>query len=152
MLDLDWPGPPRDPGYGAQGSERVGRALPRDRQTASDEVDVGGVGSRGDATQKLDIGELVNGRPGDRAPVGRLGVDTGWHRQWIGKKNREDLTFPIWQLRDWARALGLVRKYKGELRPTRRGAALKNDREALADLIARSIPHDRLYGTPLDWF
>lgn len=32
-----------------------------------------GLGSRGDATQKLDIGELANGRPGDRAPVGRLG-------------------------------------------------------------------------------
>jgi len=86
------------------------------------------------------------------AMVEQLMVDTGWHRQWIGKNNREDLTFPIWQLRDWARALGLVRKYKGELRPTRRGAALMNDREALADLIARSIPHDRLYGTPLDWF
>lgn len=84
--------------------------------------------------------------------VEQLMIDTGWDRKWIGKNNREDQTYPIWQLRDWARALGLVRKYKGELRPTRRGAALMNDREALADLIARSIPHDRLYGTPLDWW
>lgn len=84
--------------------------------------------------------------------VEQLMIDTGWDRKWIGKNNREDLTFPIWQLRGWARALGLVRKYKGELRPTRRGTALKNDREALAELIARSLPHDRLYGTPLDWF
>ncbi|MDO8393449.1 MAG: plasmid pRiA4b ORF-3 family protein [Dietzia sp.] len=84
--------------------------------------------------------------------VEQLMADTGWDRKWIGKNNREDLTFPIWQLRDWARALGLVRKYKGELRPTRRGTALKNDHQALTELIARSLPHDRLYGTPLDWF
>ena len=86
------------------------------------------------------------------AMVEQLMADTGWDRKWIGKNNREDQTYPIWQLRDWARALGLVRKYKGELRPTRRGAALKNDREALAELIARSLPHDRLYGTSLDWW
>ena len=86
------------------------------------------------------------------AMVEQLMADTGWDRTWIGKNNREDQTYPIWQLRDWARALGLVRKYKGELRPTRHGAALKNDREALAELIARSLPHDRLYGTSLDWW
>lgn len=84
--------------------------------------------------------------------VEQLMIDTGWDRKWIGKNNREDQTYPIWQLRDWARALGLVRKYKGELRPTRRGTALKNDHEALTELIARSLPHDRLYGTPLDWW
>ena len=84
--------------------------------------------------------------------VEQLMADTGWDRLWIGKNNREDLTFPIWQLRDWARALGLVRKYKGELRPTRKGIALRNDREALAELIARSLPHDRLYGSSMDWF
>ena len=86
------------------------------------------------------------------AMVEQLMADTGWDRMWIGKNNREDLTFPIWQLRDWARALGLVRKYKGELRPTRRGSALKNDHGGLTELIARSLPHDRLYGTPLDWW
>lgn len=86
------------------------------------------------------------------AMVEQLMVDTGWDRKWIGKNNREDQTFPIWQLRDWARALGLVRKYKGELLPTRRGTALSSDRDALAELIARSIPHDRLYGSSLDWF
>lgn len=86
------------------------------------------------------------------AMVEQLMAETGWDRKWIGKNNREDQTYPIWQLRDWARALGLVRKYKGELRPTRRGTALKNDHEALAELIARSLPHDRLYGTPLDWW
>lgn len=84
------------------------------------------------------------------AMVTQLMADTGLDRKWIGKNNREDHTYPIWQLRDWARALGLVRKYKGELRPTRLGAALKDDRVALADLIARKIPHDRLYGTPRD--
>lgn len=57
-----------------------------------------------------------------------------------------------WQLRDLARALGLVRKCKGELRPTRRGAAVEKDHESLTELTAHSLPHDRLYGTPLDWW
>lgn len=86
------------------------------------------------------------------AVVRELMTATGWDEKWIGKNNREDLTFPIWQLRDWARALGLVRKYKGELRPTRRGTTLVADRSALADLIARAIPYDRLYGSPMDDF
>ena len=77
----------------------------------------------------------------------------GWPRlAGIGKNNREELTFPIFQLWDWARALGLVRKYKGELRPTRLGAALQHDLGALAELIARKIPHDRRYGTPMGRF
>lgn len=86
------------------------------------------------------------------AMVEQLMADTGWDGVWIGKNNREDQTFPIWQLRDWARALGLVRKYKGQLLLTRRGAELKNDHDALTDLIARSLPHDRLYGTSPGWF
>ncbi|MHA4854711.1 plasmid pRiA4b ORF-3 family protein [Rhodococcus sp. MSC1_016] len=44
----------------------------------------------------------------------RTGV-AGW---WIGKANREDLTWPIAQLRDSARALGLVSVRKGRLAPT----------------------------------
>lgn len=44
----------------------------------------------------------------------RTGV-TGW---WIGKANREDQTWPVAQLRDSARALGLVSVRKGTLAPT----------------------------------
>lgn len=44
----------------------------------------------------------------------RTGV-TSW---WIGKANREDLTWPVAQLRDSARALGLVSVRKGRLAPT----------------------------------
>src|SRR5699024_6800555 len=44
----------------------------------------------------------------------RLGV-TEW---WIGKANREDLTPPVAQVRESARALGLVSVRKGRLAPT----------------------------------
>src|SRR5690606_19767988 len=45
----------------------------------------------------------------------RTGV-TGW---WIGKANREDLTWPLAQVRADARALGLLTVRHGRLTPTR---------------------------------
>ena len=75
---------------------------------------------------------------------------TGWDTRWRGGRTREDGAYPVWQLRDWAQTLGLVRKYKGELRPTRRGTALAADTGALAELIAREFPYDRLYGAPTE--
>lgn len=39
--------------------------------------------------------------------------------EWIGKGNREDQTLPVLQLRESATALGLVRKSKGRLLPTK---------------------------------
>lgn len=44
----------------------------------------------------------------------RIGV-TGW---WIGKANREDLTWPVAELRNTARALGLIALRHGRLSPT----------------------------------
>lgn len=50
--------------------------------------------------------------------VEQLAERTGIPGWWIGKTNREDLTWPIAQLRDSARALGLVSVRKGRLAPT----------------------------------
>lgn len=47
--------------------------------------------------------------------VQELMAATGWDTRWRGGKTREDGAYPVWQLRDWAQTLGLVRKYKGEL-------------------------------------
>lgn len=52
------------------------------------------------------------------ALVEQLAERTGVIGWWIGKANREDLTWPIGQLRDSARALGLVSVRKGKLAPT----------------------------------
>lgn len=84
------------------------------------------------------------------AVVQELMSVTGWDTRWRGGRTREDGAYPVWQLRDWAQTLGLARKYKGELRPTRRGTALAADTGALAELIAREFPYDRLYGAPTE--
>lgn len=84
--------------------------------------------------------------------VRQLMAQTGWDRLWIGACNREDWTYPITELREWARLLGLTRTYRGELRPTRLGTSMLGDRDGVASLIDRTFPFDHLYGTPLDRF
>ena len=42
-------------------------------------------------------------------------TELGWNRDWIGKANREDLTPPVFRLRESAQQLGLIRKVKGRL-------------------------------------
>lgn len=65
---------------------------------------------------------------------------TGW---WIGKANREDLTWPVAQLRATARALGLVSVRKGVLVPT--GVARRNRARPLELLrhVATRLPLGR---------
>lgn len=65
----------------------------------------------------------------------RSGI-TAW---WIGKANREDLTPPVAQVRDLARALGLVSVRKGRLSPT--AAAVRcQDAQALWRHIVSRLP------------
>lgn len=52
------------------------------------------------------------------AAVEELAERTGVSDWWIGKANREDLTYPIQELRASAQALGLLAVRKGVLRPT----------------------------------
>jgi hypothetical protein len=62
---------------------------------------------------------------------------TGW---WIGKANREDLTPPVAQVRDSARAIGLVAVRKGRLTPTEAAARCHEDPQALWRHIVGRLP------------
>ncbi|GAB2469349.1 plasmid pRiA4b ORF-3 family protein [Xylanimonas ulmi] len=59
---------------------------------------------------------------------------------WIGKANREDLTWPVAEFRDlMTRPLGLLRKYRGHLLPTRAGAAARGRPRALLAHLASTL-------------
>ena len=65
---------------------------------------------------------------------------------WIGKANREDLTYPVALFRETlVKHLRLLRTYKGALHLTRAGAAARDKPAALFDHVATSIapPHQR---------
>lgn len=66
----------------------------------------------------------------------RSGI-TGWY---IGKANREDLTYPVAQVRGTARSLGLVTVRKGRLLPTARGARCREDARLLWQHIVDRLP------------
>ena len=66
----------------------------------------------------------------------RSGI-TGW---WIGKANREDLTPPVAEVRDTARALGLVSVRKGRLAPTAAAKRCGQDPHALWQHIVSRLP------------
>lgn len=68
--------------------------------------------------------------------AGRSGV-SDW---WIGKANREDLTPPVRDVRDAARALGLVSVRKGRLSPTAAGSRLRDDPLGLLQHIVGRLP------------
>ncbi len=62
---------------------------------------------------------------------------TDW---WIGKANREDLTWPVAALRDTAQDVGLLRKAKGTLTPTARARAVADDPRALVTTVLKRLP------------
>ncbi|MGC5583791.1 plasmid pRiA4b ORF-3 family protein [Ornithinimicrobium sp. W1665] len=68
---------------------------------------------------------------------GELGLD----EDWIGKGNREDQTLPVAQLRRTCQELGLLRKHKGRLVPTRLARGLTTDQEYAEALATRLLPH-----------
>lgn len=68
-----------------------------------------------------------------------LGLDD----EWWGKGNREDQTYPVHALRASATALGLLRKNRGRLLPTKAGHALAGDPAALLRHIADRVPLGR---------
>ncbi len=59
---------------------------------------------------------------------------------WIGKGNREDLTLPVLNLRETGQALGLLRKSKGWLIPTKLGTRLTGDPEGLWQHLVERLP------------
>lgn len=66
--------------------------------------------------------------------------ELGLGEEWIGKGNRENQTLPVWELRESARELGLVRKYRGRLVLTPRGRAVRGDPLALWWHLAEKTP------------
>lgn len=76
-------------------------------------------------------------KPTDVEQVARR---TGIAEWWIGKVNREDLTPPVAQVRDTARALGLVSVRKGRITPTLAARRCGEDPEALLRHITGRLP------------
>jgi hypothetical protein len=75
-------------------------------------------------------------------------MDALWSEdRWIGKRNREDLTPPVRQLRASAQRTGLLRISRGQLLPTKVGTALHDDPHGLFLHLA-----ERLAGRPRDTF
>jgi len=70
------------------------------------------------------------------AAVAELGLGSSW----IGKGNREIQTMPVLSLRESAQAMGLLRKYRGRLVLTRRGAVVRDDPVALWWHLAERMP------------
>jgi hypothetical protein len=67
----------------------------------------------------------------------------GWDADWIGKANREDQTYPIWELRELARRMGLLRKHRGVLLRTVAGHRLTDDPSGLWWHLAEHLPPAR---------
>lgn len=69
--------------------------------------------------------------------------ELGWAEDWYGKHNREDVTLPVLELRESAQRFGLVRKYRGQLLPTKVGRALIDDPAGLWWHLATALPDAR---------
>ncbi len=74
------------------------------------------------------------------AVVEQVAERTGISEWWIGKANREDLTFPVADIRTTARALGLVSGRKGRLNPTAAAIRCGRDSQALWCHIVGRLP------------
>ncbi|MFC5379333.1 plasmid pRiA4b ORF-3 family protein [Aquipuribacter nitratireducens] len=70
-----------------------------------------------------------------RAAFDAWGLET----EWIGAGNREDLTWPVAEVREGAMALGLLRRYKGRLLCSRLGKQARADRAVLEAQVARLV-------------
>jgi hypothetical protein len=67
----------------------------------------------------------------------------GWDAGWIGKMNREDQTYPVQELRELARRMGLLRTRRGVLLPTAVGRRLAEDPAGLWWHLADRLPPAR---------
>ncbi|MFT3799402.1 plasmid pRiA4b ORF-3 family protein [Microbacterium sp.] len=74
------------------------------------------------------------------AAVEQIAHRTGITEWWIGKANREDLTWPVWELRATARALGLVAVRKGRIAPTQAITRHRDDPQAILRHITGRLP------------
>ena len=74
------------------------------------------------------------------AVVEEVATRTGISDWWIGKANREDLTYPVADIRRTARALGLVSVRKGRLAPTAAATKCRQDPLSLWQHIVGRLP------------
>ena len=74
------------------------------------------------------------------AVVEQVAERSGISDWWIGKANREDLTYPVADIRSTARALGLVSVRKGRLSPTAAAIRCGHDPQALWRHIVGRLP------------
>jgi hypothetical protein len=74
------------------------------------------------------------------AVVEQVAERSGISDWWIGKANREDLTYPVASIRSTARALGLVSVRKGRLSPTAAAIRCGQDPQALWRHIVGRLP------------
>ena len=88
----------------------------------------------GDGTTLTDAGYL---KP---AAVEQIAQRTGITEWWIGKANREDLTWPVAELRATARALGLVAMRKGRIATTQAVARRRTDPQTILRHIIGRLP------------
>ncbi|WP_100814009.1 plasmid pRiA4b ORF-3 family protein [Microbacterium lacus] len=68
----------------------------------------------------------------------------GWRDDWIGEANREDLTYPMRELRASAERLRLIRKVKGRLELVGRTRPAIGRPAVLAEQIARMLLRQRM--------
>ncbi|WP_157073277.1 plasmid pRiA4b ORF-3 family protein [Kribbia dieselivorans] len=74
------------------------------------------------------------------AVVRTIADQTGLRQWWIGQANREDQTPPVTDIRETARALGLVSVRKGRLAPTAAVARIRENPVALWRHIVSRLP------------
>ena len=86
------------------------------------------------------------------AMVERIAADAGVTDWWIGKANREDLTWPVADLRSNAQEVGLLRKAKGTLAPTARARAVASDPRALVTTVLGRMPLGKGFDAEAGWF
>ena len=58
---------------------------------------------------------------------------------WYGKNNRENLAIHVLEFREALQSMKMLRKYKGQLLPTRRAAATQGDPDYVWELLAESL-------------
>ena len=68
----------------------------------------------------------------------------GWRDDWIGEANREDLTYPMRDLRAAAERLRLIRKAKGRIELVSRTRAAIGNPAVLAEQIGRMLLRQRM--------
>src|ERR1039458_8256138 len=84
--------------------------------------------------------------------VEQIARGAGVTQWWIGKANREDLTWPVAALRQNAQEVGLLRNAKGTLAPTARARAVADrPRELVASVLER-LPLGKGFEAQAGWF